>query len=75
MRLNNVTVQGAQNAPLVMPRVCVCGADSTEPSHKTQPAPEPTCSVCGGSRPPAAEASSPGRKEKRKLQDFLSAFV
>lgn len=75
MRLDNVTVQGAQGAPLVMPRVCVCGSGSPEPSHVTQSASESTCAVCGGSRPQAAEASPPERHEKRKLQDFLSAFV
>jgi hypothetical protein len=74
MRLNNVTVQGG-SAPLVMPRVCVCGASPTESSHKTQQAPVSTCSTCGGSHRQAAEASPPERQEKRKLQDFLSAFV
>jgi hypothetical protein len=76
MRLDNVTVQGAQSAPLVMPRVCVCGSGSPEPSHVTQSASGSTCAACGGSRPQAAaEASPPERHEKRKLQDFLSAFV
>ena len=75
MRLNNVTVQGAQSAPLTMPRVCVCGAVSAEPSHVTQPASGAICTACGGSLPQAAEAASPSRQPKRRLQDFLGAFV
>lgn len=75
MRLNNVTVQGVQSAPLVMPRVCVCGSGSTESSHVTQQASGSTCPACGGSLPQAAEAAAPERQPKRKLQDFLGAFV
>ncbi|MFL5344253.1 MAG: hypothetical protein ACJ8AT_05640 [Hyalangium sp.] len=75
MRLDNVTVQGAQSAPLVMPRVCVCGSGSTESSHVTQPAPGSPCAACGGSLPQAAEAAAAERPPKRKLQDFLGAFV
>jgi hypothetical protein len=74
MRLNNVTVQGT-HAPLVMARGCVCVAAPAESSHKPQAEPTGACPTCGGSRPQASEASATERPEKRKLQDFLSAFV
>jgi hypothetical protein len=75
MRLDNVTVQGEKSTPLVMPRVCVCADDSTEASRLSQPAAGPTCPECGGSRSQAAESAPSERQERRKLQDFLSAFV
>ena len=74
MRLNNVTVQGT-HAPLVMARGCVCVAAPAESSHKNSTEPVAPCPTCGGSRPEDSEASATERPEKRKLQDFLSAFV
>ena len=75
MRLNNVTVQSAQNAPLVLPRACGCEVSSAEPAPVSQPAAEAPCNTCGGNLQRAAEATASERKPKRKLQDFLGAFV
>ncbi len=75
MRLDNVTVQSGNGASLVLPRACECGKSSSEPSHVTPQGPVALCSACGGRRPQAVEAPRPERQGRRKLQDFLGAFV
>lgn len=71
VRLDGVLVQGVDSASLVMAPVCVCGADPSGSSRLAQS----SCAVCGGRLPQAPEAARPDAKERRRLQDFLNAFV
>ncbi len=73
MQLENLTMQGGTSVSLVPSHACVCQTGAAEPARQLPPS--STCSVCGGSRPQAPEAPRPARRERRKLEDFLSAFV
>jgi hypothetical protein len=73
-RLEDMTVQ-SKEASLVLPAECVCGAGSNASARLAQPAVVPTCTQCGGSLLRLSEPAGPTRQERRRLQDFLSAFV
>jgi hypothetical protein len=74
MRLDDMTVQGKE-ASMVLPPECVCGAGSSISARLAQPAVVPTCPECGGSLLRLPVVSSKAPPERRRLQDFLSAFV
>jgi hypothetical protein len=75
MRLNEVKRQRGDSALLTLPPACVCGTGSNEPTSLAQPAVVPTCATCGGSVHRPTDTARPASRERRQLQDFLSAFV
>jgi len=70
MRRDEGKVQAEPGGALAVLPVCVCGAGRSEPSAPA--ATVPPCAACGGSQS-RAPASEP--RERRHLQEFLSAFV
>jgi hypothetical protein len=74
MRLDDVRMQGNE-ASVVLPPECVCGAGTHAPARLAQPLVVPTCAECGGSLLRLPVSSSQARPARRGLQDFLSAFV
>jgi len=70
MRLDEGKVQADPSDALAVLPVCVCGAGRGEVQALTGSV--PTCLGCGGSQPRAA---APESRQRRHLQDLLSAFV
>ena len=72
MRLDEGKVQAGEGSALAMLPVCVCGAGLSEASPLGPAVSAPTCPACGGSQ---LRTDAPEHRERRHLQDFLSAFV